>query len=150
MTFGFQIAIYKGSVNESTTFSPADRSHGSYHWTFERLLAAGLVPLTGAAFVTSGSSTPLLDGLLCLSLIVYNTPIFYFCFLTSLIPPPGFSLTVFLWITFISASSLSWARCSARRCALRQSPSEWACTNSTRMISVRDEHKPCLCCPLVD
>jgi len=36
------------------------------------LLAAGLVPLTGAAFVTSGSSTPLLDGLLGLSLIVHS------------------------------------------------------------------------------
>jgi succinate dehydrogenase (ubiquinone) membrane anchor subunit len=59
-------------VNEPTTFPPANRSHGSYHWTFERLLAAGLVPLTGAAFVTSGSSAPLLDGLLGLSLIVHS------------------------------------------------------------------------------
>jgi len=64
--------IYKGTVNEPTTFPPANRSHGSHHWTFERLLAAGLVPLTGAAFVTSGSSTPLLDGMLGLSLIVHS------------------------------------------------------------------------------
>ena len=59
-------------MNEPTTFPPANRSHGSHHWTFERLLAAGLVPLTGAAFVTSGSSAPLLDGLLGLSLIVHS------------------------------------------------------------------------------
>lgn len=59
-------------MNEPTTFPPANRSHGSYHWTFERLLAAGLVPLTGAAFVTSGSPTPLLDGLLGISLIVHS------------------------------------------------------------------------------
>jgi succinate dehydrogenase (ubiquinone) membrane anchor subunit len=59
-------------VNEPTTFPPANKSHGSHHWTFERLLAAGLVPLTGAAFVTSGSFTPLLDGLLGISLIVHS------------------------------------------------------------------------------
>ena len=59
-------------MNDPTTFPPANKSHGSHHWTFERLLAAGLVPLTGAAFVTSGSSAPLLDGLLGLSLIVHS------------------------------------------------------------------------------
>lgn len=59
-------------MNEPTTFPPANRTHGSHHWTFERLLAAGLVPLTGAAFVTSGSPAPLLDGLLGLSLIVHS------------------------------------------------------------------------------
>lgn len=59
-------------MNDPTTFPPANRSHGSHHWTFERLLAAGLVPLTGAAFVTSGSFTPLLDGLLGISLIVHS------------------------------------------------------------------------------
>jgi hypothetical protein len=38
-------------------------------WSFERLLAAGLVPLTTPAFVTSGSTAPLLDGHLGVSLI---------------------------------------------------------------------------------
>ncbi|KAH9996387.1 mitochondrial inner membrane protein [Russula compacta] len=64
--------IYKGTVNDPTTFPPAKRSAGSYHWSFERLLSAGLVPLTAAAFVTSGSQTPLLDGLLGVSLIVHS------------------------------------------------------------------------------
>jgi len=64
--------IYKGTVNDPTTFPPSKRTHGSYHWTFERLLSAGLVPLTAAAFVTSGSPTPLLDGLLGISLIVHS------------------------------------------------------------------------------
>jgi succinate dehydrogenase (ubiquinone) membrane anchor subunit len=84
-------------VNEPTTFPPANRSHGSYHWTFERLLAAGLVPLTGAAFVTSGSFTPLLDGLLGISLIVHSHigvrflqhSLFFQNFILSLIPPGG-------------------------------------------------------------
>ncbi|CCL98367.1 uncharacterized protein FIBRA_00362 [Fibroporia radiculosa] len=57
-------AIYKGTVNDPTTFPPASKSHGSYHWAFERLLSAGLVPLTVAAFATSGTNYPILDGLL--------------------------------------------------------------------------------------
>jgi succinate dehydrogenase (ubiquinone) membrane anchor subunit len=36
------------------------------------LLSAGLVPLTAAAFVTSGSPAPLLDGLLGITLIVHS------------------------------------------------------------------------------
>ncbi|KAG6333993.1 hypothetical protein ID866_5098 [Astraeus odoratus] len=50
--------IYKGTVNDPTTFPPPSRTHGSYHWAFERLLAASLVPMTAAAFVTSGSHYP--------------------------------------------------------------------------------------------
>ena len=67
-----RIAIYKGTVNDPTTFPSPSKSHGSYHWSFERLLAAGLVPLTTAAFVTSGSPAPLIDGLLGVSLIVHS------------------------------------------------------------------------------
>jgi succinate dehydrogenase (ubiquinone) membrane anchor subunit len=59
-------------VNDPTTFPPPSKSQGAYHWTFERLLSAGLIPLTAAAFVTSGSATPLLDGLLGVGLIVHS------------------------------------------------------------------------------
>ncbi|KAL4267507.1 Succinate dehydrogenase [ubiquinone] cytochrome b small subunit [Pleurotus pulmonarius] len=64
--------IYKGTVNDPTTFPAPSKSHGSYHWTFERLLSAGLVPLTAAAFVTSGTNYPVLDGLLGISLVVHS------------------------------------------------------------------------------
>ncbi|PCH34567.1 mitochondrial inner membrane protein [Wolfiporia cocos MD-104 SS10] len=64
--------IYKGTVNDPTTFPPPSKTHGSYHWAFERLLSAGLVPLTAAAFVTSGSSHALLDGLLGMSLVMHS------------------------------------------------------------------------------
>ncbi|KAI0249401.1 mitochondrial inner membrane protein [Lactifluus subvellereus] len=64
--------IYKGTVNDPTTFPSPSKSHGSYHWSFERLLSAGLVPLTAAAFATSGSPAPLLDGLLGVGLIVHS------------------------------------------------------------------------------
>lgn len=69
---GCSIAIYKGTVNDPTTFPPPNRSHGSYHWAFERLLSAALVPMTAAAFVTSGTNYPILDGLLGISLVVHS------------------------------------------------------------------------------
>ncbi|KAG5644531.1 hypothetical protein DXG03_008185 [Asterophora parasitica] len=64
--------VYKGTVNDPTTFPTPSRSHGSHHWAFERLLSAGLVPITAAAFVTSGSNYPIVDGLLGISLIVHS------------------------------------------------------------------------------
>lgn len=50
------IAILKGTVNDATTFPEANKTHGSYHWAFERLLSAGLIPVMGAAAVSSGSA----------------------------------------------------------------------------------------------
>ncbi|OCH87762.1 mitochondrial inner membrane protein [Obba rivulosa] len=64
--------VYKGSVNDPTTFPPPNKVHGSHHWAFERLLSASLVPLTVAAFVTSESSYPMLDGLLGVSLVMHS------------------------------------------------------------------------------
>jgi len=64
--------IYKGTANNPTTFPPPNKSHGSYHWAFERLLAASLLPITGAAFVTSGSAYPVLDGILGVSLVMHS------------------------------------------------------------------------------
>ena len=65
-------AVYKGTVNDPTEFPPPSKSHGSYHWAFERLLSAGLIPLTAAAFVTSGSNYPVLDGILGVSLVMHS------------------------------------------------------------------------------
>ncbi|KAI0692452.1 mitochondrial inner membrane protein [Cytidiella melzeri] len=64
--------VYKGTVNDPTTFPTPNRTHGSHHWAFERLLSAALVPMTAAAFVTSGSAYPILDGLLGISLVVHS------------------------------------------------------------------------------
>ncbi|KJA19317.1 hypothetical protein HYPSUDRAFT_895354 [Hypholoma sublateritium FD-334 SS-4] len=61
-----------GSVNDPTAFPAPSRTHGSHHWAFERLLSAGLVPLTAAAFATSGSSYPVLDGILGVSLVMHS------------------------------------------------------------------------------
>ncbi|KAH0579109.1 hypothetical protein H2248_003263 [Termitomyces sp. 'cryptogamus'] len=64
--------VYKGTVNDPTTFPPPSRAHGSYHWAFERLLSASLVPLTVAAYVTTGSNYPVIDGLLGMSLVIHS------------------------------------------------------------------------------
>lgn len=66
------IAIYKGTVNDPTSFPPPSKAHGSNHWAFERLLSAALVPITAAAVVTTGSQYPLVDAMLGLSLIVHS------------------------------------------------------------------------------
>ncbi|KAJ3532351.1 hypothetical protein NM688_g7437 [Phlebia brevispora] len=64
--------IYKGTVNDPTTFPPPNRVHGSYHWAFERILSASLVPLTAAAFVSSTTANPVLDGLLGIGLVIHS------------------------------------------------------------------------------
>ncbi|KAH7882260.1 SDHD, membrane anchor subunit of succinate dehydrogenase [Phlebopus sp. FC_14] len=64
--------IYKGTVNDPTTFPSPSKAHGSYHWTFERLLSASLVPLTAASFATSGTHYPILDGILGITLVMHS------------------------------------------------------------------------------
>ncbi|KAK0189674.1 CybS-domain-containing protein [Armillaria mellea] len=61
-----------GTVNDPTPFPTPSRSAGSYHWAFERLLSAGLIPLTAAAFATSGTNYPVLDGVLGVSLVMHS------------------------------------------------------------------------------
>lgn len=66
------LAILKGTVNDPTTFPAPSPIHGSYHWAFERFLSAALVPLTAAAFVTSGSNYAIMDGLLGVTLVMHS------------------------------------------------------------------------------
>ncbi|KAJ3927404.1 MAG: hypothetical protein NXY57DRAFT_904006, partial [Lentinula lateritia] len=44
----------------------------SYHWAFEHLVSAALVPMTVAAFATSRTNYPIFDGILGLSLIIHS------------------------------------------------------------------------------
>lgn len=59
-----------GTVNDAYVPPPPDKGHGSRHWTFERLVGVGLVPLTVAPYVF-GSMTPLADSLLSVLLLVH-------------------------------------------------------------------------------
>ncbi|KHN98921.1 succinate dehydrogenase cytochrome b small subunit [Metarhizium album ARSEF 1941] len=60
-----------GGVNDPAPIPPPSAAHGSYHWTFERLLAAGLVPLTIAPFA-SGSLNPTMDAILCSAVLIHS------------------------------------------------------------------------------
>ena len=59
------------TVNDPTSIPTPSATHGSYHWTFERLIAAGLVPLSVAPFA-AGSLNPTLDALLCGTLLLHS------------------------------------------------------------------------------
>ncbi|BGP55430.1 membrane anchor subunit of succinate dehydrogenase, Sdh4 [Rhodotorula sphaerocarpa] len=63
-------ADVEGTVNDPTTFPPPNKAHGQYHWTFERLLSAALVPLVGATAVSSVN--PVLDGVLCTAIVAHT------------------------------------------------------------------------------
>ncbi|KLT41997.1 hypothetical protein CC85DRAFT_261061 [Cutaneotrichosporon oleaginosum] len=64
--------IIKGTVNDAVAYPAPNKAHGSYHWAFERLLSASLVPLTIAAGVTSPTAHPVLDGVLGLALLSHS------------------------------------------------------------------------------
>ncbi|EON98329.1 putative succinate dehydrogenase subunit protein [Phaeoacremonium minimum UCRPA7] len=61
----------QGTVNDPAPVPAPSPSHGHYHWTFERLLAAGLVPLTVAPFA-AGSLNPTTDAILCAALVIHS------------------------------------------------------------------------------
>ncbi|KAJ2904517.1 hypothetical protein MKZ38_007849 [Zalerion maritima] len=58
-------------LNDPVPVPEPSPSHGSYHWSFERLLAVGLVPLTIAPFA-AGSLNPIMDSILCGTLLVHS------------------------------------------------------------------------------
>ncbi|KAF3057312.1 Succinate dehydrogenase [ubiquinone] cytochrome b small subunit, mitochondrial [Daldinia childiae] len=60
-----------GPLNDPAPIPETSPSHGSYHWTFERLVAAGIIPLTIAPFA-GGSLNPGLDAILCSLLLVHS------------------------------------------------------------------------------
>lgn len=58
-------------MNDPAPVPAPSPSHGSYHWTFERLIAAGLVPLTLTPFA-AGSLNPSMDALLCATILIHS------------------------------------------------------------------------------
>ncbi|TAQ90753.1 hypothetical protein B7494_g921 [Chlorociboria aeruginascens] len=63
--------VIEGTANDPAPIPPTNPSHGSYHWTFERLLSASLIPLTIAPFA-AGSLNPVTDALLCGVIIIHS------------------------------------------------------------------------------
>ncbi|KAF2668159.1 putative succinate dehydrogenase subunit CybS [Microthyrium microscopicum] len=60
-----------GTVNDPTPIKESHPVHGSYHWTFERALSVGLIPLTVAPFI-GGSLNPILDSIFCATLLLHS------------------------------------------------------------------------------
>nr|WHS68186.1 succinate dehydrogenase subunit D [Pyrenophora teres f. teres]WHS68190.1 succinate dehydrogenase subunit D [Pyrenophora teres f. teres]WHS68194.1 succinate dehydrogenase subunit D [Pyrenophora teres f. teres] len=60
-----------GTANDPTPVPDPDYTHGSYHWSFERIVSAGLIPLTVAPFA-AGSLNPVTDSILCALLVVHS------------------------------------------------------------------------------
>jgi len=63
--------VIDGTVNDAAPVPPPSPSHGSYHWTFDRLVAGALIPLTVAPFA-AGSLNPTLDAILCATLLIHS------------------------------------------------------------------------------
>ncbi|KFY24504.1 hypothetical protein V493_05195 [Pseudogymnoascus sp. VKM F-4281 (FW-2241)] len=63
--------VIDGTANDAAVVPPTNASEGSYHWTFERLIAAGLVPLTIAPFV-AGTFNPATDAIICGAILVHS------------------------------------------------------------------------------
>ncbi|EDO16414.1 hypothetical protein Kpol_1030p24 [Vanderwaltozyma polyspora DSM 70294] len=63
-----------GDVNESFKPPESNMFHGSYHWSYERVTAATVLPLTSYAIyaaATGGELHPLVDGALATSALFY-------------------------------------------------------------------------------
>ncbi|KAJ4366220.1 membrane anchor subunit of succinate dehydrogenase, Sdh4 [Neocucurbitaria cava] len=60
-----------GTTNDPVPVPDPAPAHGSYHWTFERLVSVGLIPVTIAPFA-AGSLNPLTDSILCALLIIHS------------------------------------------------------------------------------
>jgi hypothetical protein len=63
--------VIKGGVNDPAPVPKPNPLHGSYHWTFERLLSVALVPLTMAPFA-AGSLNPMLDATFIFAIILHS------------------------------------------------------------------------------
>ncbi|KAJ5226324.1 Succinate dehydrogenase cytochrome b small subunit [Penicillium chermesinum] len=61
----------EGTMNDPAPLPKPSPVHGSYHWTFERAVCVGLVPLSIAPFA-AGSLNPVMDAVLCSLLVVHS------------------------------------------------------------------------------
>ncbi|MCJ1342123.1 membrane anchor subunit of succinate dehydrogenase, Sdh4 [Peltigera leucophlebia] len=63
--------VIQGTANDPAPVPVPSPTHGSYHWTFERLGSAALVPLTIAPFA-AGSLNPITDAVLCATILIHS------------------------------------------------------------------------------
>ncbi|MCJ1454108.1 membrane anchor subunit of succinate dehydrogenase, Sdh4 [Mycoblastus sanguinarius] len=63
--------IIDGTANDPAPIPQPSPTHGSYHWAFERLISAALIPLTVAPFA-AGTLNPITDAILCATIIIHS------------------------------------------------------------------------------
>ncbi|KAL8243942.1 hypothetical protein R6Q59_010200 [Mikania micrantha] len=63
--------VIRGGVNDPAPVPKPSPVHGSYHWTAERLISIGLIPLTIAPFAGS-SMNPTLDAVFVAAILVHS------------------------------------------------------------------------------
>ncbi|GKZ33729.1 membrane anchor subunit of succinate dehydrogenase, Sdh4 [Aspergillus brasiliensis] len=61
----------QGTMNDPAPIPKSHPTEGSYHWTFERLVSASLVPLCIAPFA-AGSMSPVMDAVICSAIVVHS------------------------------------------------------------------------------
>lgn len=59
-----------GTVNDAYKIPPVSPYESNYHWTYERIVAIGLVPMTAVPFAF-GVDFPYLDAAFCLTLLFH-------------------------------------------------------------------------------
>ena len=91
------LEVIQGTVNDPVPIPEPHKSHGSYHWVFERALSVALIPLIVTPFVT-GSSFPALDALLGAT-VVLHSHIGFDAMITDYIPKRHYpkTYTLFHW-----------------------------------------------------
>ncbi|KAG0126510.1 CybS-domain-containing protein [Tuber indicum] len=63
--------VIQGTVNEAVEVPDPNAAHGSYHWSFERLISVALIPLTVAPFA-AGSINPVTDAILGATIVIHS------------------------------------------------------------------------------
>ncbi|PWW78132.1 CybS-domain-containing protein [Tuber magnatum] len=63
--------IIQGTVNDAAEVPDPNATHGSYHWSFERLISVALIPLTVAPFA-AGSVNPVTDAILGATIVIHS------------------------------------------------------------------------------
>ncbi|KZZ86810.1 Cytochrome b, succinate dehydrogenase small subunit, CybS [Ascosphaera apis ARSEF 7405] len=86
-----------GTVNDPAPLPEVHPSEGSYHWTFERIIAASLLPLAAAPFA-GASLNPIMDSILC-SVLVLHIHSGFQSIICDYVPPNRVpkSATLFKW-----------------------------------------------------
>ena len=67
-----------GTANEAAPLPTPDSMHGAYHWTFERVVSAALIPVTIAPFA-GVSMYPVADAALAGLIIIHSHVGFQSC-----------------------------------------------------------------------